>query len=138
MFFLLKSLFEDSEYSHQPNCIYFNTRVIRITETLLYANRLYSGFDVPPNAQIKIGIRHGGLKNRVLSAVGGRIFPLNYKSVEDEVYTEVETTLDKIKPEMVGLVGEFTEQLFIVFDFFKLERNILEDIVNNYIKGKIV
>lgn len=135
MFYLLKSLFEDMR---KPGHIFFNTRIARITETLLYAVRLYSGFNVSPNSRILIGIRHGGLKDRLLSASGPRMLSYERKSMEDEVYTEVETTLEKIESELVELVEKFTEQLFIIFDFFRLDRGVLEDIVNNFVKGKVV
>lgn len=132
-FYLLKSLFEDMR---KLGHIFFNTRIVRITEALLYSVRLYSGFKVPPDSRILIGIRHGGLKDRVLSAVGRRdLFPR--KSKEDEVYTEVETTFEKIESDLVDLVQRFTQPLFVIFDFFELKRTVLEDIVNNYVEGRV-
>jgi len=133
-FYLLKSLFEDERGSEQ---IFFNTRIVRITETLLYCVRLYSGLKVPPDSRIVIGIRHGGLKGRLLSATRTMFFHYNGKSSENEVYTEVETTLEKIESDLVDLVQRFTQPLFVVFDFFELDRKVLEDIVNNFVKGKI-
>lgn len=131
-FYLLKNLFEDMR---KPGQIFFNTRVIRVTEVLLYAVRLYSGFKVPLDSRILIGIRHGRLKDSVLTAVGRRhLYPR--KSTEDEVYTEVETTFEKIEPDLVDLVEKFIRPLFVIFDFFEVNRKILEDIVNNYVAGK--
>ena len=133
-FYLLKSLFEDMR---KPGHIFFNTRIVRITETLLYATRLYSGFKIPSDSRILIGIRHGGLKERILSAAGNnRELDYKRKSTEDEVYTEVETTLEKLESDLVDLVQRFTQPLFVVFDFFELSRNVLEDIVNNFVAGK--
>ena len=63
-FYMLKSIFEDER---KENTIFFNTRIVRITETLLYSARLYSGLNVPRDAHYIIGIRHGGLKGRLLS-----------------------------------------------------------------------
>jgi len=134
-FYLLKSLFEDARKSGH---IFFNTRIVRITEVLLYSVRLYSGFKVPPDSRILIGIRHGGLKDRVLSAIGGRgLFFHDRKSKEDEVYTEVETTSEKIESDLVDLVQRFTQPLFVIFDFFEVNRKVLEDIVNNYVAGRV-
>lgn len=135
-FYLLKSLFEDVRKSGH---IFFNTRIVQITEVLLYSIRLYSGFKVPPDSRILIGIRHGGLKDRVLSAIGGRdlFFHDRSKSKEGEVYTEVETTSEKIESDLVDLVQRFTQPLFVIFDFFEVNGKVLEDIVNNYLEGRV-
>lgn len=133
-FYLLKSLFEDMR---KPGHIFFNTRVVRITETLLYAARLYSGFKIPSDSRVLIGIRHGGLKGRILSAAGNnRELSYERKSTEDEVYTEIETTLEKVESELVDLVQKFTQPLFVVFDFFEISRDVLENIVNDFVAGK--
>jgi hypothetical protein len=135
-FYLLRSLFEDM---HKSEHIFFNTRIVRITEVLLYSVRLYSGFKVPPDSRILIGIRHGGLKDRALSATGERnlFFHDRSKSREDEVYTEVETTSEKIESDLVDLVQRFTQPLFVIFDFFEVNGKVLEDIVNNYVAGRV-
>ncbi len=134
-FYLLKSLFEDER---EPGHIFFNTRIVRITEALLYSIRLYSGFKVPSDARILIGIRHGGLKDRILGASSpNRYLHQDYKSTEDEVYTEVATTLEKIESDLVDLVQKFTQPLFVLFDFFKISREVQEDIVNKYVAGRV-
>jgi hypothetical protein len=133
-FYLLKSLFEDDRSKER---IFFNTRIVRITETLLYFTRLYSNLGVSPASRIVIGIKHGGLRERILSRAGPGLMLDRYKSKEDEVYTEVETTLDRIKSNLVEVVEEFTQPLFVIFDFFKLDRKRLEEIVRNFEKGVI-
>jgi len=133
-FYLLKSLFEDTR---EQGYIFFNTRIVRITEALLYSIRLYSGLKVPPDSRLLVGIRHGGLKDRGLSAAGRFLFNYNRKSKEDETYAEVETTLGKIESDLVDLVQRFTQPLFVLFDFFELDRKVLEDIVNNFVAGKV-
>ena len=88
------------------------------------------------DSRILIGIRHGGLKERVLSAAGNsRKLRYERKSTEDEVYTEIETTLEKLESELVDLVQKFTQPLFVVFDYFKVGKNVLEDIVNKFVAG---
>ncbi len=59
------------------------------------------------------------------------------KSDEDEVYTEVETTFEKIESELVDRVQSFTQPLFVIFDFFEPDRKSFEDIVNNFAAGKV-
>ena len=132
-FYLLKNLFEDIR---KPGYIFFNTRIVRITEVLLYAVRLYSGLKVPLDSRILIGIRHGRLKDCILTAVGPRHL-IPRESMEEEVYTEVETTFEKIESDLVDLVQRFTQPLFVLFDFFELDRTVLEHIVNNYVEGRV-
>jgi len=135
-FYLLKSLFEDKS---KPGHIFFNTRIVRITEALLYSVRLYSELKLPSDEYVLIKIRHGGLENRVLTAVGGRerIFNKGRKSIDDEVDTEVETKLERIEQDLIDLVQKFTTPLFEVFDFFKVDIKVLVDIVNNFVEGKV-
>lgn len=130
-FYLLKSLFED----RKPGHIFYDTRVIQITEALLYAVRLYSELKVPPESRILIGIRHGGLKDHIISkAIGGAS---TGKSDEDEVYTEIETTLEKIESDLVDLVEEFTQPLFVIFNFFEIDKKLLGKIVDDFVAGRI-
>lgn len=134
-FYLLKSLFEDMR---KPGHLFFNTRIVRITETLLYAVRLYAGFKVPANSRIIIGIKHGGLKDRLLvSSSSSRDISFARKSVEDEVYTEIDSTLEKLESELPNHVEALIKPLFILFDYFEIDRSVLDDIVNNFVEGKV-
>lgn len=136
-FYLLKSIFEDER---KENTIFFNTRIVRITETLLYSARLYSGLNVPRDAHYIIWMRHGGLKGRLLSTSSiARRFPPpgDRVSIENEVYNEVETTIEQTESKLVELVERFTQPLFIVFNFFELNRSVLEEIVNKFVEGEV-
>jgi len=136
-FYLLKSIFEDER---KDNAIFFNTRIVRITETLLHTARLYSGFNIPTDAHYLVGIRHGGLKGRVLltSSPQRRPPPLGRNiSAEDEVYTEVETSIEQTESKLVEIVEQFTQPLFVMFNFYEVQRAELEDIVNKFVAGKV-
>ena len=135
-FYLLKSLFEDKR---KPGNIFFNTRIVRITEALIYLVRLYSGLNISSEEYVLIKIRHGGLKNRMLTASDGKAitFHKGRQSIENEVDTEVETKLERIEQDLIDLVQKFTTPLFEVFEYFKVDRRLLEDIVNNFVAGKV-
>ncbi len=133
-FYLLKSLFEDAR---KPNYLFFNTRTIRITEVLMYILNLYSKLEVNSNEPIIISIRHSGLKGRIMGAVGNRLIFEQRKSNEDEVNTEIQTSLKKIDENMTDVVFKFTTPLFEMFDFFSVDKKIIDDIVSNYRKGNI-
>ncbi|MBF0216339.1 MAG: hypothetical protein HQL30_05020 [Candidatus Omnitrophica bacterium] len=134
-FYLLKSLFEDMR---KPGHLFFNTRIVRITEALLYAVRLYTGFKVPADSRVVIGIKHGGLKDRMLvSSSFSRELSYERKSIEDEVYTEIDTTLAKIESQLPDQVEALTKPLFVLFDYFEIGRSVLDDIVNKFVEGKV-
>ena len=133
-YYLLKSLFEDAQ---KPNSLFFNTRIVRITEVLLYAVRLYTSLNVPPDSRLLIGFRHGGLKGRIISATPNRRLRIHGEAIEDEVYNEVDTTIEKIEANLVDLVERITTPLFVVFDFFQVSKTILAKIVNDFVDGKV-
>lgn len=103
---------------------------------MLYAVRLYSGLKVLPESRILIGIKHGGLRDHILSSAVGRE-RFARKSDEDEVYTEIETTLEKIESDLVNIVEEFTQPLFVIFNFFEIDKKSLEKIVDDFVAGRI-
>jgi len=58
--------------------------------------------------------------------------------VENEIETEVATQLSGIESELVILVKELVTPLFTLFDFFELSDQILEEIVNAYVEGRVI
>jgi len=135
-FYLLKSLFEDEKKS---GSIFFDTRIIRITETLMYCRRLYSKLGVPDSNMISLGIRHGGLKGRVLrSANRGRYISIHRSASEDECISEINVPIGRLESDLISLVKEFTKPLFVLFDFFELSDSIYAEIITNFFKGKVV
>lgn len=135
-FYLLKNLFEDEQVG--PRRIFFNTRIVRVTEVLLYCARLYSNLNILPTATVCIGIRHVGLRGRILAAAGGeRLLFRKRSTIENEVYSEISAPLSQIESNLVELVKKFTQPLFVVFDFFEVEDKVYEDIINKFVEGKV-
>lgn len=134
-FYLLKSLFEDDI---KPGYLFFDTRIVRIAETLLYAVRLYSELRVPLESDVHIKITHGGLKGLILASASPRRRLLDgRKCVEDKISAEIHVPLFQIEKDLVDLVDNYTSQLFAQFDFFELGKEVLTEIVNNFVEGKI-
>jgi hypothetical protein len=131
-FYLLQSLFEDSRAENQ---IFFNTRIVRVTEALMFASNLYHNLGVPADAQVSIRVAHRGLKGRVLSAVGNRhVFPRT--SHEAAVESEVVVVLGRMRETLVEDVRRLVEPMFMLFDFMEFAPEIYEDIVRRYEKGE--
>ncbi len=133
-FYILKTLYEDTK---KFGYVSLNIRIARIAESLMYASNIYSFFKLNSTAPLLIGIRHGGLKERILTAIDKRYLHRNYKAVEDSIYNEVKTNLQEIEDDMTGVVLKFAQPLFVVFDFFHIDRNSIEPIVENFKKGKV-
>lgn len=135
-FFLFKSIFEDSR---DPQRIFFNTRIVRITEVFMYLKNLYEKLEISINTPIEISITHGGIKNRVLtSASPNRMLFRTYRIDTDPFSVKVFTTTKEISEDIVSVVERVTTPFFEQFDFFQLDRKVLEDIVINYANGKVV
>ncbi len=134
-FYFAASLFEDER---RPGFIFFNTRIVRVTEALLYLARLYTTLGVERTAGISVAIRHGGLKGRHLQASNmGRELSRALKSDEDLIDVEVLTSVDEIEAKLVEKVKELLAPLFAVFEFFELSDKVYEDIVNRFVKGDV-
>jgi hypothetical protein len=136
-FYALMSLFEDKRVQAE-NVIFFNTRIVRITEALLYCSGLYRALGANGNSLVRFGLRHGGLRGRELTAAGDRAVSM-YERVnpqEDEVDTEVQFLLGTLESQLIELVQKLCEPLFMVFDFARFERSIYGDIVGKFLKGQ--
>ncbi len=134
-FYLLQSLFEDTR---KPGSIFFNTRIVRVTEVLLYCARLYSNLGVPSTASVNIFIRHGGLKGRFLRSTGNRLMPREYTTTENEVDSTIREPLVKIETNLVDLVKKLTEPLFMIFDYFEVLESVYAEIVNSFVADKVI
>ena len=62
-FYLAQNLFENGR---DPSAIFFNTRMVRTAEALLYCRNLYNNLGVENGAAIRFRIRHSGIKGRNL------------------------------------------------------------------------
>lgn len=135
-FYLCASLFENER---KPESIFFDTRIVRTTETILYIANLYKALNVPKNAKIVMTIQYDGLKGKELKAAsqnrhlwGGYIIDTN------TVSGEVEFTLADVETGLVDIVEKFTKPLFAQFNFFELDKSVLTEIVTNFEKGRVV
>ena len=132
-FYLLQSLFEDSR---KPNQIFFDTRVVRVTECLMFLENLYSKLGAPPEAKVRIRIAHRGLKGRALnSASSNRHMFARGPAVEDESTLEITTVLGAMKETRVDDVRKIVEPMFVLFNFMQFNASVYDDIVRNFERG---
>ena len=133
-FYLLQTLFEDER---DANKIFFNTRIVRVTEALMFAGNLYSNLGTAPEAHLSVRVTHRGLKGRVLSSSSPTRSIRPGVSNEPEASSEIITTLGTIRTTLVEDVTRLTAPMFMLFDFKDFEESVYTDIVRRFEKGDV-
>lgn len=132
-FYLLQSLFEDIR---RPNVIFFDTRIVRITECLMFIQNLYTKLAFPPESEIRIRIEHNGLKGReLLNASPYRFFVAGKMTKENVSVSELTTILGTMNETRVNDVRKIMEPMFMLFDFQQFQESVYEEIVRNFERG---
>src|SRR5665213_1107290 len=134
-FYLLQSLFEDSR---NPGQIFFDTRIVRVTESLMFIENLYRKLGAPPEARVKIQITHRGLKGRELnSASSNRHLFSRGSAEENESMSEITTILGTMNETRVDDVRKIVEPMFMLFNFMQFNAAVYDDIVRSFERGII-
>jgi hypothetical protein len=132
-FYLLQSLFEDQR---RPGEIFFDTRIVRVTECLMFAERLYSKLGLPPETRVGVSISHKGLKGRPLtSASTNRLYFSRAAATDQRSTVEIVTVLGSMTQTRVDDVRKILEPLFMLFDFTEFQAPVYEEIVRNFENG---
>jgi hypothetical protein len=137
-FYSLSSLWEDGIHPVPPKLFYEPT-ILKATDGLLYCARLYSRLGVAPTSRIKFLHHYAGLKGRILASediVGSHLLR-ERRSSEDEMTSEIDTSLKDIKTNIINLVKELLSPLFVLFDFYILPDSEYTNLVKKFAKGEI-
>jgi CobQ/CobB/MinD/ParA nucleotide binding domain len=135
-FFLLRSLFEDER---GENVIFFDIRIIQVTEALLYCKRLYERLEVSPRAEVRVVIEHSGLAGRSLaSADRGRLRQPRGPTEVDRSRASTECVLGRIESDLLELVKHFVEPLFEIFDIeLHLQDLVYQGLIEKFRSGHL-
>lgn len=134
-FYLRQTLFEDKR---DPEAIFFNTRIVRVAESMLYIRRLYEKLALPKGSTVSFEVAHEGIAGRRLSVAGNRhLSPFLRKIKASESRTLVHFAHPLSDEQVPTRVKEILEPLFVLFDFFKLSDEVYQDIVKRFIGGEI-
>jgi hypothetical protein len=134
-FYLLKSLFEDKRGEKQ---VFFNTRIVRTTEMLMFLSSLYKKLGALKENVISFHLRYAGLANRYLTSIGNRSLSRSYGPCkENDIETNIAIILADLDKSVSSLVSELLSPVFMLFDFFELEQKIFDDIVVKFRGGKV-
>ncbi len=134
-FYLLQSLFEDER---GEGYIFFNTRIVRVAEALLFCAKLYGGLGLGPQRVVTVRIRHQGLKGRALSSSSpSRPLMSAPEASEDVVEYEYNLRLEQMLKDVTEPVMRFCEPLFMIFNFQEFSKKVYEDIVTRFEQGEV-
>lgn len=132
-FYLLQDLFEDMRDTGK---IFFNTRIVRVTEALMFAGSLYAHLGAPVDTRLSVRVSHFGLTGRTLTSAGGRRHVFPRTCVDDRSETETVITLGSLRDSLVTDVQRLTAPLFMLFEFTEFSEKVYEDIVRRFEKGE--
>jgi hypothetical protein len=65
------------------------------------------------------------------------LYDAGYVTRENVSRYEIVVALAKIESDLVALVKGVCGELFVIFDFFKLDDSIVEQIVNDFVNGHV-
>jgi hypothetical protein len=134
-FYLLQSLFEDTR---TKGALFFDTRIVRVTEALMFAQNLYSKLGAPPESRVRIRVVHFGLKARKLAAASSnRVLFTTPTTSENQSTTEFITVLGSMKATRVEDVQRVIEPMLMLFDFMELQPGVYEEIVTSFERGVV-
>lgn len=133
-YFLLKSLFEDKR---NKDAIFFNTRIVRVAESLMFINNLYNNLGVSPETKLSIRITHRGFSGRTLTSSNLNRDIIPATSNADESQVQIVNELGSLNDHIVNNVKTITAPLFILFDFKEFHDSIYNEIVTLYKEGKV-
>jgi hypothetical protein len=133
-FFLLQSLFEDSRKRGE---IFFDTRVVRVTESLMFIERLYTALGAQPDSKVAIRVAHRGLNDRTLTSASSYRSVSPRKSSESQSSSELVTVLGTMHKTRVTDVRKLLDPMFMLFDFMQFNVEVYDDIVRSFEEGRV-
>ena len=134
-YYLRKSLFEDTV---NATAIFFDTRIVRNTELLMYALRLYDRLGIDPSTGFELELRYGGLNGRVLrTSSPNRYISGPRTCVEDQITTGYSGSLQHVEASFTEVVKQLTAPMLRLFDFFELDDSIYQQIVEDYVGDRV-
>jgi TIR domain len=134
-FYLLQSFFEDERL---PNSIFFNTRIVRVAEALLFGGRLYTALGLNSERQVISHIKHHGLMGRVLrSSNPSRATFMEKIATDSSVEHALHMRLAQMMGDVTEPVMDVCAPLFALFGLQRFERPVYADIVTKFASGHV-
>lgn len=132
-FYLLQSLFEDQR---DKDKIFFDTRIVRVTEALIFCANLYSNLNVENDSRLEIRVSHRGLANRLLTSASPHRHIWSAASREDASEYSLQASISDLRQQLTERVRQILEPMFALFDFKQFSQDVYDDIIKKFIAGK--
>jgi hypothetical protein len=132
-FYTLQSFFEDMRAEAK---LFFNTRIVRVTEGLMFASNFYQLLGVPLANQVSVGFSHLGLAGRTISSSNPNRNVWPRKAAESRSEGELVDSIAGLRSNIVDHVIKICEPMFMLFEFATFERSIYDQIVTDYVNGR--
>lgn len=134
-FYTLLSLFEDDR---RPDSLFWDTRTIRVSEALLLLVRLYRRLGASDTDRLSVVVRHGGLDGRALDVANhSRLMSHHPTAAVDIVETPISATLNELETELPRFARDLVRELLVLFDFYRVDDSILDDLAGGFIAGEV-
>jgi hypothetical protein len=137
-FYYLRSIFEDS--LHRSAELFYNTRMVNVTEMLLFLARLYGQqLGLTDTTMVMIKMTHGGLQGRYLTTIGTR-GPFRQPPgpcAETQIETELTTTVGGLEADLIDNVKTLLAPVFTLFDFTEIHDSTWTHIVEGFVAGEL-
>lgn len=134
-YYMRQSLFEDER---DPGSLFFDTRVVRTTEMLLFLARLYARLDVPTQTQVSIEMTISGLDGRVLTSANTMRSLFNRPTCRtDVVVSQLTCSIADLEAKLTDNVMTLLSPVFSMFEFFELSDQVYRELVEAFVAGRV-
>jgi hypothetical protein len=108
------------------------------TEALLLLVRLYRRLGASDTDQVTVVVRHAGLLGREPAVANSdRIMMHHPEASADESETTISTTLIDLETNIAPHVRAVIDPLLVLFDFYDVNPEILDDISEGFVAGEV-
>jgi hypothetical protein len=141
-YYFARTFEEDFQYGKiedaKERILYFDLQIWRVAEVLSHCLQLYNNLKIPAEQKIIIQISWIGINNRILKASPGSgrlLWPR--KCVTPSISWQREVVLSDLFFEWENLAIDAINNLFLMFDYFKIEEKIAKEIIEEFKKSKL-
>ena len=127
--------FFSSSLGHPTKSLWFDLAIFRIARALLHGARLFEELRIAPNESFLVAIKHRGLYRRTIyTSVVDYPYFIDFRGTSnvDAHEWQGEVTIDLIRGQLVQLVHDIANSLFVKFEFAEVSKSLVEQTISKY------
>ena len=103
----------------------------------MFCASIYENIGVAADAPLSVRVSHSGLAQRSLTTASQarHVFPTT--TTENLSVTDLQTSISALRERLVESVMQVLEPMFMLFDFKRFDRKVYEEIVRNFVAGRV-